>query len=1587
MDSTSAPIATDPTTSRAHSTRATVVFADLVGFTALSEAVGPESAYLAVSGALQLLDGVARRHGGSVDKYLGDALMAVFGHPVPLAEPARAAARAAIEMRDLLREYARDLPVPLDLVVGVNTGPLVAGDVRGRVIREFHVLGDAVNVAARLKSRAPLGGIYIGPETHREAGDGFEYRELGKLKLKGKAQEVAIFELLRSLERRAGRGLAPRHEDASPYVGRERELAVLESHLEQLAAGRGGALVVLGAEGIGKSRLLAEATALPVAGRVAAVHAFARHRSGMLLADLLDALEVESAHTVARQLRSGFLRGAAAVGPVAETLIAVASGRPLVVVLEDLHLADPESLELLPPLIAAASGRGVLFVLTLRPGSADERVRRLEDGLDGDPLRLAPLSAEESRALIVDETGAPLAADDAELLLARSGGNPARLLLGSFLAPALRAEHEHRQQDERSSDTERRRVTILFADITGFTAMTERMGAERAYPIVVGCLQLLDEIACKHGGTVEKYLGDCVMALFGVPEAIEDAPRAAVNASIEMRRRVREYSERAGGEVQLDVHSGINTGLGIAGDISGPILREFAVMGAPVSVADALKDLAPAGLVYVGEDVERATREVFQYREIEASGLETTAKLGRVFELLSQQERLHRARVGDGRRLFSRLVGREAELERLRGALAQLGSGTGGVVSVIAEAGLGKSRLLAELAASDEASELAWREGRSVSTGQHLSFHPIADLCRSWASIGDEDDETSARAKLDAVIRRALADEADDVLPFIATLLGLPLEAEWQSRLAGIEGAALEKMTLRSVSQLLRAGSRLRPVVVVMDDLHWADLSSIELLRALLPLCKDHAIVFVNLFRPGFERTSEQLRALAWEELAERHVEIELRPLDAEAARSLLNNIFRQGDIPHATRQMIEDKAQGNPFYIEEVVRSLVDEGAVEAKDGRFRATEKIHDVVIPATIQEVIMARVDGQPLRKRQILQTACVIGGTFHRDVLAAVMGSEERLAAELDELLDAEFLVPSDRLPGEEYAFKHPLIQEVAYEGLLQARREELHRKVGAAVEKTLPSELPGYAGMLAFHYGKGGDLARAEEFLFRAGDEAARAAAPSEALHFFEEASKLYLEMHRDGGDPAKRAVLESNVARALYFRGRFVDAIDHFDQALVFLGDRVVQGRVRSGVRFAQNLATVLVRLYRPGWRPRRAATDREREIFALRYARAEATATALPTRHLFDSMDGLSWLQRIDPASVPRSAMFYAGCAAVFAFGGISFDVSRRLGARAQALVSGTDPDESLYEQSMRFLAHVLEGDWSDADEIEPERIEASLRRGQLWGPTTYLGLVGEKCIHRGGFDDARRCIEQVDEIRELFRFDLAKSNYYYLRTLLPLEQGEFARAIEAADAYYDHNPEDLLHILALSAKAKAQTLLGDLEAAEQTLAHAAELMASSAPVPPFHASSYHRSLLLLDLAALEHAESAGGRRRRDLRTRARKSARAAMRSAGRVAWRRTEVLRLAGRLRWLTGDRRAAMRLYLRSLEAGESLGARPEIARTYEELGIRLREGGGAHRAVPGDLDASRCFERARETYQALALSGDLSRLDAVAARFDL
>jgi class 3 adenylate cyclase len=1603
-----------PLARRAELVRGSVLFVDVEGFGRLSRELGVERAYLVVTRCVRLLDGILRRHGGAVDKYLGDRLLAVFGHPVPVPDPERAAVEAALELRERVADYNRepDVPLPLGVHVGIHSGEFVAGDVRGRaVVREFSVLGDTVNTAARLNGRARDGQIFVGAPIYEVTREGFAYEALEPLRLKGKARPVPAYQLL------AARADAPRDPGSRaaragvPRVGRERELAGLAEAVSALAAGRGGVLLLEGPEGSGKSRLLDELRGAGMLAKVELIElraggdgargaGFAQRlasawsgiapgtdarRSRPQLARRLAAHAPESeaerdADRLARWLETGHAAEPEAIrAAVVRALCPPVPRPPLLLVVDDAHRVDPESLELLRALVRAARDRPLLPLLCLRPAEAGAAaVRALAEEAGAANVRriaLAPLAAEEARALA--RSAAPDAElDDAALglVVARGQGVPGRILAAAFLAPTLQwaAEVERQMQAERPSQAERRRASALFADITGFTPLTERLGTEAAYPIVDAAVELLDRVAREHGGTVDNHQGDCVLALFGVPRALEDAPRAAVNAAIDMRRRLRSFVDEHGLETRLEVHSGIATGLGIAGDVSGPMIREFAVLGDHVDLADTLTHQAAAGQILVDAETHRFTKDVFEYQPGERLVLEDGGSAAS-FEVRSAAPRLHRARLGSERRIFSALVGREAELARVRERLVALGHGEGGVVSLLAETGLGKSRLVAELARLDEARACTWLEGRALSTGRNLSFHPLADMLRAWAEIRDED-EDEGRAKLEARLAGVLGDDARGSFLLLANLMGLALrpdEREWLDRIAP---ESRENLVRGALTQLLRAGSGRRPIVVVMEDLHWADLSTIELLESLLRLVDEHPILFLNAARPGFADTSGRVLAFVREHHADRHVELALRPLDADACRSMVRNLFRGGDVPHDTRRLIEEKAQGNPFYLEEVVRALADAGAVELRDGVFHATAALERFEIPGSVHEAVLARVDRLDLRRRRVLQAASVIGGSFHRDVLEELVADAGPVDEVLEELQHGEFIEPTDRTAGVEYAFKHPLIQEVTYDGLLEAQREALHLAVARATEKRLSEALPGFHAMLAYHYGLGRDAERAEAFLFRAGDEAARLAASSEALHFFQEASRLYLSLHGEGGDPAKRALLEKNVGRALFQRGQEPKSAEHFDRALELLGVRVPKSALALQLRFVRDLLAVLTPLY-VGRRPLRPrATPREREIIEISFLRAISQTTSSPTRFVFDSLATLRRISRVEPRSIPEAGGKFAGAAGIFSYSGLSFDVSRRFLDYARSLIESEDAPDALYYRVMRFAHCFLHGDWGAEHEIPRERLEAGQRDGRLWDVTTYLGLFGEKRLRQGDFDAVRRTSEWIGGVWETYGYDVARYNWLGMQVILALEERRLPEAAAAARRYQEESPQELLHLLAQGWLAEAQILAGDAVAASESLARAEHLLRGLGRAIPFHLGSYRNARLLYDVAALEDAPAG---ERRALARRARRSAGRAVALAAKLAYRGPQVLRTRGRLAWLLGQRAAALLWWQRSLERADALGLAPERARTCHEIAVRL-VAEGAPRALAG-RDAAAWREEARTGYEARGLAWDLARLE--------
>ena len=410
---------------------------------------------------------------------------------------------------------------------------------------------------------------------------------------------------------------------------------------------------------------------------------------------------------------------------------------------------------------------------------------------------------------------------------------------------------------------------------------------------------------------------------------------------------------------------------------------------------------------------------------------------------------------------------------------------------------------------------------------------------------------------------------------------------------------------------------------------------------------------------------------------------------------------------------------------------------------------------------------------------------------------------------------------------------------------------------------------------------------------------------------------------------------------------------------------------------FALNLLRVLGRLYSPVHRrSRRPASARENELFDVMFRRAMAQSTTEPTRFFVDSMALLRRLSAVDPLTVPESAAMYSGVIAIFAFGGISFDVSRRFMQIARDLArNGAVDERRALLPTLTLMHHMLEGNWQKEYEPAAGELDEGIAQGRFWEAATCLNLLGVKHVYQGDFDAARTSMAGLQQLAEVYEHELAASALQALAAYLHTERREFPQALRAIDLYYDEHREPLFNLQAVSTRAKVQTLMGEREAAAATLERAGQLFSEAGRPPPWHASTYRSARYLADVDALEQAVGAG-ENTRGLAKRAAASRNAALSTSAKVAWRRPEVLRLAGVEAWLLGRERDAFRWWREAIDCCEKLGARPELGRTWHLVGEALKS--STSRDDSGPKDAAVCIRAAREIFTGLDLQWDLARV---------
>ena len=708
---------------------------------------------------------------------------------------------------------------------------------------------------------------------------------------------------------------------------------------------------------------------------------------------------------------------------------------------------------------------------------------------------------------------------------------------------------------------ERRQVTVLFADIAGFTTIAERLDPEDVHRIVDRCFELITAEVHRFEGTINQYTGDGVMALFGAPIAHEDSPRRAAHAALAIQRALRGYDRELQAQrgLHLQMRIGLHTGPVVVGKIGDDLRMDYTAVGDTTNLAARLQQTARPGSVVVSEATHDAIDTFFETLDLGEIPVKGRAPV-RVFEVVRSRARRSRLSAAVERGL-TRLVGRTREVSVLLERFADVKHGRGQVVSLAGDAGIGKSRLLLEFrrVLTEAGDSPTWLEGQCVSFGQSIQFLPLIEQLRLNFEIEEFDGEPEIIAKIEHTMHRMGGLDAH--IPYVRYLLSVD---PGDPAVLDMDAGARRGKCFEAIRALSLRGARRRPLVLVFEDLHWVDSGTEEYLASIVDAVAGVPLMLILTYRVGY---SPAIPARSF------HTVLTLRPLSETDAVDMAGHVLGAADLPPALRRALLEKAEGVPLFIEEVIKTLLDLGMLRREGDGYQIVQSVGSLDVPNTIQGIIMARLDRLGDEGKRTVQLASVIGRQFLGRLLQRVAGLTERLSDLLEELKDLEIIYELGLAPEPAYIFKHALIQDVAYQSLLKERRRDLHRAVGLAIEEIYADRLAEHAEELAYHFQNGGEWSKAFTYLVRSGDRAKAAYANETALDLYARA----LEASERVTPVESTRIVEVHHRRGEVLRllARYSDSIAAFErmrEAARGGGDRVREGEALVEIAYSQFL-------------------------------------------------------------------------------------------------------------------------------------------------------------------------------------------------------------------------------------------------------------------------------------------------------------------------------------------------------------------------------------------------------------------------------
>ncbi|HEY9076754.1 MAG TPA: tetratricopeptide repeat protein [Anaerolineaceae bacterium] len=743
------------------------------------------------------------------------------------------------------------------------------------------------------------------------------------------------------------------------------------------------------------------------------------------------------------------------------------------------------------------------------------------------------------------------------------------------------------------TSSQRRNITVMFVDLSGYTSLSQQIDNEELYNLVQNFIRLMINDVYKYGGTVDKLTGDGLMALFGVPVAHENNAERAIRAALDMNKDVNNLSQQLADRLnqKLSIHVGLHSGSVIIGGLGSESMISYTAIGDTVNLANRLSTAAEPESILVSEAVFHQTSALFNFEPVlplALKGIEHPVVAYRVTGMNPKPGSTRGLRD-----LNIAMIGRETELHRLLQNIDRLVvERSGGIALVMGEAGIGKSRLVTEMKAVISQNPLTIIEGRSLTYRKSVPYWLFLELISHHAGVSVEIHENELQTVLRDHVRRIMGTGANDVLPYILHMFSPSfLDAPTRDRLLFLEPGQLRQRIFLAVRDYLFTAARNSPLVLILEDLHWADESSLDLLQFLMEATTQEPIFYVCISRSFESGKLKELVNQSTKRFDQRTTKIQLHALNTEQINLLLGSLLKIPNLPKALQEQIIQRSAGIPLYVEEILRKLIEEKIITQENGEWSLNSAVNlsSIGVPETLQDLIMGRFDQLSSEEQKILQVAAVIGQHFPLPVLMSILGNDgiQSIDQSLSSLIDRGFIIKDTGTSDLAYQFKHVLVSDTIYSTLLKRNSRELHGEVGKAIEKVYANRLESQVDLLANHYLRSNQADRGLHYAILAGQKASRGYANEQARQYYEQALALLPKTH---ASPEQILQVHSGLGDVLVIIGEFqaardqyqlgLEATNSFDPHRMLLENSVLHRKIASSFERQGDFDKALSRLF-----------------------------------------------------------------------------------------------------------------------------------------------------------------------------------------------------------------------------------------------------------------------------------------------------------------------------------------------------------------------------------------------------------------------